>query len=162
MKRWFAPLTLLMMANTASAQECIQYFAVEFCVENTYWEHIETHEFDRMLFWENDNTHLEVGNMGSIGYEEYLGPNFDALNAVMDDTFNGRPTSIDRFKPLGDDIPAISNSSIFEAEGRALIHTLYAVNGMMLWIITGDTADTISEKHMQRHIEALKSIRARQ
>ncbi|MBL4807824.1 MAG: hypothetical protein JKY31_11170 [Rhodobacteraceae bacterium] len=162
MKRWFAPLIFLLMANAASAQVCVPYFVVEFCLEDTYWATAESHEFDSMVFREDDTLHLEVGNMGSIGYEEYLGPNFDALNAVMDRTFAGNPASIDRFIPLGDDIPAVSNTSLYEADGQALVHTLYAINGMMLWIITSETADTVSETHIQRHIEALKSIQAQQ
>lgn len=162
MKCWFPPLTLLLMANAASARECIPYFVVEFCMADTYWDGIETQEFDRMMFWENETRHLELGVMGSIGYEEYLGPNFDVLNAVMDKVFDDRPTNIDRLRLLGDYIPAISNTSFYEVRGWAMVHTLYAVNGMMLWIITSETADTVSETHIERHIAAISSIRAQQ
>ncbi len=161
MKHLFAALTFLITASAGAAQTCTPYFVVEFCMDGTYWDGVETHEFDRMLFWENEATRLEVGHMGSLVYEDYLGPNFDALNAVMDQTFNKYPTSIDRFRPLGDDIPAITNTSLYAADNRALVHTLIAVNGTMLWVITSEKSDTVSEVHIQRHIEAVSTIRAR-
>ncbi len=162
MKRLIAALTFMMVASAGVAQTCTPYFVVDFCMEGTYWDGVGTHEFDRMLFWEDEATQLEVGNMGSIGYEEFLGPNFDALSAVMDGIFdNATNIAIDRFKPLGDDIPAITNTSLYTADHRALVHTLIAVNGMMLWIITSETGDTVSETHIQRHIEAISSIRVR-
>jgi hypothetical protein len=98
--------------------------------------------------------------MGSLIFEDFTGPNFDALNAVMDETFNKYPNNIDRFRPLGDDTPAITNTSLYVADGNALVHTLYAINGMMLWVITSEKSDTVTETHIQRHIEALRSIRA--
>ncbi|MEE9453055.1 MAG: hypothetical protein V3V13_01560 [Paracoccaceae bacterium] len=162
MKHLIATLTFMMAANAGVAQTCTPYFVVDFCMEGTYWDGVGTHEFDRMLFWENETTHLEVGYMGSIGYEEFIGPDFDALNAVMDGIFDNAPNiSIDRFKPLGDDIPAITNTSLYTAGHRALVHTLIAVNGMMLWVITSETGAAVSETHIQRHIEAINSIRAR-
>ena len=161
MKPLLAALAFLLTASAGLAQSCTPYFVVEFCMGGTFWDGVEPHEFDRMTFWENESTHLEVGHMGSLVYEDFLGPDFEALNAIMDKTFNKYPNNIDRFRPLGDDTPAITNTSLYIADGNALVHTLYAVNGMMLWIITSEKSDTVIEAHIQRHLEALRAIRAR-
>lgn len=160
MKPLLATLTFLLTASAGLAQSCTPYYMVEFCMDGTYWEQANPHEFDRMMFWGDEATHLEVGFMGSLNFEDFTGPNFDALNAVMDNTFNKYPNNIDRFRPLGDDTPAITNTSLYVADGNALVHTLYAINGMMLWIITSENSDTVTQAHIQRHIEAIRSIRA--
>jgi len=158
MKPLLAALAFLLTASAGLAQSCIPYYRVEFCVEGTYWDGPLQKKSAEMTLWGDGSTQLEVGHLSSFVYEDYIGPNFEALNAIMDRIFGKNAKDTDRFKPLGDDTPALTDTSLYTADGKTLIHTFYAIDNMLLYVITSEQSDTVTESHIQRHIEALRSI----